>query len=466
MAWSLFGRNRDPTRDLGFGSSIASGQSRYYYNNGNDQSIVEAIYNKIAIDVANLRFEHVKLDAKGMYLATVNDDINQCITYEANIDQTGRALIQDIALSMMDGDGVVAVVPTRTDTNPDDGTFKVQEMRVAKILEWYPKYIKIRIYNDNTGMFEDRVVSKRMCAIIENPFYSVMNGNNSIMRRLVRKLNLIDVVDEQSGSGKLDVVIQLPYTAKTPARKEEAERRRKDIENQLANSKYGIAYTEGVEHITQLNRAAENNLLQSAEYLTKLMYSELGITAEIMNGTADEACMANYMSRTVSPIADAICTEFKRKFLSKNAITRGETITYFSNPLKLIAIGQAGDLFDKLSRNEILTGNELRATLGFLPSDDPNASKLLNKNINHPDENQNGSAQAQTGSTVSAPARKTPYTGSVNMNIPDLQTIVERSMSDNPIPKSTEESAVFNPDDWGPAPTIEELDAQPWPPED
>lgn len=382
-AWNVF-MNRDPTKTRYVDASIGymHRPDRARLTRGNERSIITAVFNRIALDVAESDIRHIRLDDNKRFIEEVDSDLNYCLTTEANIDQTGRALIHDLTLSMLD-EGVVALVPTETERDPDlYDSMKIYSMRVGKITEWYPKYVRVRLYNELRGRQEEIIVSKKSCAIIENPLYAVVNEPNSTMQRLIRKLSLLDVIDEQSGSGKLDLIIQLPYVIKTPARKKQAEERRADIEQQLAGSKYGIAYTDGTEHITQLNRPVENNLMKQVEYLTDLLLSQLGITQEILDGSADEKTMQNYYNRIVTPILTAITEEMKRKFLSKTARTQRQSIQFFRDPFKLVPVSQIPELADKLTRNEIMTSNEIRQIIGLKPSDDPNADELRNKNLN------------------------------------------------------------------------------------
>ena len=387
-AWNAF-FNKDPTpveRNDGFVYSYRPDRPKL--TRGNERSIVNAIYNRISLDVSALNIRHCRLDKNNRYIEDIDSKINRCLTLEANIDQTGRSFIQDIVMSMLD-EGCVAIIPVDTETNPMiSGSYDILTMRTGKILEWRPTTIKVRVYNEKTGLKEDIVVPKKMAAIIENPLYSVINEPNSTMQRLIRKLNLLDTIDEQSGAGKLDLIIQLPYIIKTDARRKQAEERRKDIEMQLAGSKYGIAYTDGTERITQLNRPVENNLMKQIEYLTSMLYSQLGITQSILDGTADEKTMLNYNNRTIEPIVSAIVDEMKRKFLTKTAITQGQSIKFFSEPFKLVPISNIADIADKFTRNEILSSNEIRGIIGMQPSNDPKADQLLNKNISQPNDSQ------------------------------------------------------------------------------
>ncbi len=386
-AWNAF-LNRDPTR---FGYDIGTGYSyrpdRPRLSRGNERSIVTSVYNRIALDAAQISIQHVQLDKDNRFLEVLKSGLNNCLSLEANIDQTGRAFIQDVVMSMLD-EGCVAIVPTDTDDDPveHDG-FGVLSMRTAKILEWYPQYVKVRVYNERTGLKEDIILPKRTVAIIENPLYAVINEPNSTMQRLIRKLNLLDVVDEQSSSGKLDLIIQLPYVIKTEARRQQAEKRRKDIETQLSGSKYGIAYTDGTERITQLNRSVENNLMKQIEYLTSMLYSQLGITQSILDGTADDKTMLNYYNRTIEPIISAIVDEMKRKFLTKTARSQRKSILFFRDPFKLVPVSELAEIADKFTRNEIATSNEMRQTIGWKPSKDPKADELRNKNLSEPSGN-------------------------------------------------------------------------------
>lgn len=382
-AWNAF-FNKDPTPvKWDNGASYSYRPDRPRLTRGNERSIVTAIYNRIALDVSALIMKHCRLDENGRYSEDVESKFNRCLTVEANLDQTARAFKQDIVMSMLD-EGCVAVVPVDTNQDPLKGSYDILTMRTGKILEWRPSTIKVRAYNEKTGEKEDIVVPKCTTAIIENPLYAVINEPNSTMQRLIRKLNLLDAVDEQSSAGKLDLIIQLPYIIKTDARRQQAEARRKDIEMQLSGSKYGIAYTDGTERITQLNRSIDNNLMKQIEYLTSMLYSQLGITQSILDGTADEKTMLNYNNRTVEPIASAIVDEMKRKFLTKTAISQSQTVMYFMDPFKLVPVSNLADIADKFTRNEILSSNEVRQIIGMKPSDDPKADELLNKNISQP----------------------------------------------------------------------------------
>ena len=386
-AWNAFIGNRDPTfsfRDIGGGYAIRPDRPRF--TGGNERTIINAIYNRIAIDAATIDIKHVYLDEEGRYKETVKSGLNNCLDVEANIDQTGRAFKHDIFLSLLD-EGYIAVVPVDTTINPKNtDSYEIVTMRTGKIIEWKPLSVKVRLYNDQTGNKEEIWCPKKTVAILENPFYSVMNERNSTMQRLVRKLNLLDAIDEQSGSGKLDMIIQLPYVVKSPTRKADAERRRQDLESQLQGSKYGIGYIDGTEKITQLNRPLENNLLKQIEYLTAQLYSQLGMTQEILNGTADEQAMTNYYSRTIEPLVSVPVDEFRRKFLTKTARTRGQSILYFRDLFKLVPIEKMAKVADTFTRNEIMSKNEIRQGLGMRPSTDPKADQLINSNLNHSPE--------------------------------------------------------------------------------
>ena len=384
-AWNAF-NSRDPTpARSNYGTSVYTYRpDRPRLTRGNERSIVTAIYNRIAMDVAAIDIRHCKLDENGRYKEDIKSHLNECLSVEANVDQTARALIQDIVISMLD-EGVVAVVPVDTTLDPiRTGSYDIHSLRTGKILEWYPDRVKVRLYNENTGKKEEVVLPKKMVAIIENPLYAVINEPNSTMQRLIRKLVLLDEVDEQSGAGKLDLIIQLPYVVKTQTRQDQAEKRRKDIEMQLSGSKYGIAYADATEKITQLNRPVENNLLKTIEYLTKVLYGQLGYHETILDGTADEKTMLNYNNRTIEPIIAAIVNEMKRKFLTKTARTKGETIKYFIDPFRLTPVSQLAEIADKFTRNEIVSSNEFRQVIGFKPSDDPKADQLINSNISQP----------------------------------------------------------------------------------
>lgn len=385
-AWNAF-FNRDPTPIFdNSGNSSSYRPDRYRPTRGNERSIITAINNRIAIDVAAIPIRHIKLDEDGGYLNTIESGLNNCLNLEANIDQTGRSFLQDVVLSMLD-EGCVALVPTVTNVNPDyTDSYDIYEIRTGKITEWYPKQVKVEVYNDNSGRKQQILRPKRKVAIIENPMYSVMNEPNSTMQRLIRKLKLLDAVDEQSSSGKLDLIIQLPYVVKTETRRQQAENRRKEIEEQLTGSKYGIAYTDGTERITQLNRAVENNLLKQVEYLTSMLFSQLGITQTILDGTADEKTILNYRNRIIEPILSAIVDAMKVRFITKTARTQGQSISFFMEPFKLVPVSEIAEIADKFTRNEIMTSNEIRQIVGMKPSRAPQADELRNKNLNRSDE--------------------------------------------------------------------------------
>ena len=392
-AWNAF-MNRDPTPKylnsvLPYGGYVSAIRpDRIRFTRGNERTIVTSIYNRIAMDVAAIKIEHARLDENERYAGRVESGLCNCLMFEANADQTGRAFIQDVVMSMFD-EGCVAVVPVDTTIDPEQtGSYDIKTLRVAQILEWFPKHIRVRCYNENTGRKEELLLSKDMVAIIENPLYATMNEPNSMLQRLKRKLALLDSVDEQTSSGKLDLIIQLPYVIKNDARRKQAETRRTQIEEQLSGSKYGIAYTDGTEKITQLNRSVENNLLKQIEYLTNIVYSQLGLTASVFDGTADEKTMLNYYNRTIEPVISAIADEMKRKFLTKTARTQGQSIVFFRDPFRLVPTNDLAELADKLGRNEIVTSNEFRQILGFKPSDDPRADELRNKNLNEPTDAQ------------------------------------------------------------------------------
>ena len=382
-AWNAFtGTDYTTYQDVGPGYS--SRPDRIRLTRGNERSIITSVYNRIALDVAALNVQHIRLDENGRFLSVIQDGLNTCLTVEANIDQTARAFIQDIVVSMLD-EGCVAIVPVDTTYDPSvTGSYDIQTMRVGKILDWYPQHVRVRLYNERTGTKENILVPKSTVAIVENPLYAVVNEPNSTMQRLIRKLNLLDVIDEQSGSGKLDLIIQLPYVIKTEARRQQAENRRKDIEAQLSGTKYGIAYADGTERITQLNRSVNNNLMSQIEYLTSMLYSQLGITQSILDGTADEKTMLNYNNRTIEPIISAIVDEMKRKFLTKTARSQKQSIMFFRDPFKLVPVNELAEIADKFTRNEIMTSNEIRQIVGMRPSSDPNADELRNKNLSAP----------------------------------------------------------------------------------
>lgn len=382
-AWNAFVMNKDPTfsvRNNGMG--YAYRPDRLRLTRGNERSIITSVYNRIALDAAAINVQHVRLDDNDRFAEIIDSGLNECLNVDANVDQTGRALIQDAVMSMLD-EGCIAIVPTDTTIDPvASNSYEINKLRVGKVVEWYPSSIRVLIYNERNGKQEEITVPKKIAAIIENPLYAVMNEPNSTMQRLIRKLNLLDVVDEQSGAGKLDLIIQLPYVIKTDARRQAAEKRRKDIEMQLAGSKYGIAYTDGAEHITQLNRSVDNNLMSQIEYLTSMLYSQLGITSGVMDGTADEKTMNNYYTRTIEPILSAIVDEMRRKFLTKTARSQGQSVRFFRDPFKLVPVTELPDIVDKFTRNEVTTSNEMRQVIGMKPSKDPNADQLRNKNLN------------------------------------------------------------------------------------
>lgn len=389
-AWNVF-RNRDLKADmswqLGYGDSRRA--DRVILSSNNEKTIVNAIYNRIALDVAALKFRHVRLDENGRFKEEMGTNLNEVLSVEANIDQSGRAFIHDLALSMID-EGVVAAVPVETSEDPEvSNSYDIYQMRVGPIVEWYPQHVKVRLYNSVTGQHQDMPFRKKDVAILENPFYAVMNAPNSTLQRLIRKLRILDVIDEQAGSGKLDLIIQLPYTIRSEARQQQAEIRRKSVEDQLAGNKLGIAYIDSTEKVIQLNRSVENNLLKQVEYLTSMLYSQLGLNQSILDNTADEQTQLSYSNKIVEPIASTITDEFKRKFLTKTARSQGQSIMFFTEPFRMTPAAQMADLADKLTRNEILTSNEVRQIIGMKPSTDPKADELRNSNLNHPDENGN-----------------------------------------------------------------------------
>lgn len=383
QAWNAFLNNKDPTlpefRDIGSSYSIRPDRPRL--TPGNERSIITSVVNRIALDVAAVRIRHIRTNENDQYLGEINSSLNNCLSLEANIDQTGRAFIQDVVMSMLD-EGTVAIVPIDTSVDPrQNNSYEIHTMRTGKIVEWYPQHVRVSVYNDRTGQKEELVLPKTSVGIIENPLYAVMNERNSTLQRLIRKLNLLDVIDEQSGSGKLDLIIQLPYVIKNEARKEQAEKRRKDIEQQLAGSKYGIAYTDGTEKITQLNRTVENNLMGQIEYLTSMLYSQLGINQAVLDGTADAMSMLNYNNRTIEPILSAICDELKRKFLTKTARTQGQSIKFFIDAFRFVTLNDLAGSADALSRNAIVAPNEFRQIIGMKPAEDPQADMLMNRNM-------------------------------------------------------------------------------------
>lgn len=381
--WNAF-RSREPTRYIDYGSSYGYRPDRPRFSRGNERSIATAVYNRIALDASSVIIQHCKLDKDGRFLSEINSGLNNCLNLEANIDQTGRAFKHDVFMSMLD-EGVIAIMPVDTNLDPEiTGGYDIETMRTGKIVKWYPEHVTLSVYNEKIGRRDDITVPKKTVAIVENPLYAVINEPNSTMQRLIKKLNILDAIDEQSGSGKLDMIIQLPYIIKTPARREQAEARRKDIEDQLASSKYGIAYTDGTERITQLNRPVDNNLMAQIEYLTSMLYSQLGITQSILDGTADEKTMLNYYDRSIEPIVSAVVDEMKRKFLTKTARSQNQSIKFFRDPFKLAPATDLAEIADKFTRNEIMSKNEFRQVIGMKPSDDPKADQLINSNITQP----------------------------------------------------------------------------------
>lgn len=386
-AWNAFFYNdNNYVNPQNLGGFSTFRPDRVHFSRGVEKSIVTSVYNRIALDATSIAIKHVRLDDNGRFLEEMDSGLQNCLNVEANIDQTGRAFLQDVVMSMLD-EGCVAIVPVDTTIDPaKSGSYEINTLRTGKILEWYPAHVRVRVYNDRKGIYEEVTLPKSMVGVIENPLYAVINEPNSTMQRLIRKLSLLDVVDEQTSSGKLDLIIQLPYVIKTDARKKQADERRKDIEMQLAGSKYGIAYTDGTEKITQLNRPAENNLMKQVEYLTDMLYSQLGLTQSIMDGSANDKTMLNYYNRTIEPILAAIVDEIKRKFLTKTARTQGQTIMYFRDPFKLVPVNDIAEIADKFTRNEIMTSNEIRQIVGMKPADDPSADELRNKNLNQSSE--------------------------------------------------------------------------------
>lgn len=379
-AWNAF-LNRDPPGSRYYGGGYSYRPDRMRFSRGSERTIINAIYNRIALDAASITINHVKLDENNRFDSIIDSGLNYCLNTEANADQTGRGLIQDIVMTFLE-EGVAAVVPEKTNFDPRySNSYEIYSMRVGAPVEWYPNHVRVRLFNELTGQKEEITFPKKMVALIENPFYAVMNAPNSTMQQLVRKLALLDVVDEQAGSGKLDMIIQLPYVIKSQARRDQAEQRRAEIEKQLSGSKYGIAYTDGTERIVQLNRSLENNILKSIEYLTNMVYSQLGVTQEILNGTADEKTMNNYMNRIIEPVIAAIADEFKRKFLTKTARTQGQSIMFFRDPFRLAPVSMIAEMADKFTRNEIMTPNEFRQVIGMKPSKDPKSDQLVNRNI-------------------------------------------------------------------------------------
>ena len=390
-AWGLFTNtnNKNPTVKPE-GSSYTISPTRPRFTRGNERTIVTSVYNRIAIDASNIDIMHVRLDDEGRFKEPIKSNLNNCLTVEANIDQTSRAFMLDVVISLLD-EGCVAVVPVKTTLNPNNTeSYDIEELRTGRIVEWFPKHVMIRLYNDETGMYQDVTLPKSQVAIIENPLYTIMNEPNSTMQRLIHKLSLLDIIDEESSSGKMDLIIQLPYIIKNDTKRSQAEERRKQIEDQLRGSRYGVAYIDGTEKVTQLNRSVENNILKQVEYLTNLLYSQLGLTQTIMDGTADENAMNNYYNRTVEPVVSAIIDEFHRKFLTKTARTQGQAIMFFRDPFKLMSVTTIADTADKFTRNELLSSNEFRQIIGRKPSSDPKADMLLNKNISHAPEEMDG----------------------------------------------------------------------------
>ena len=404
--WNAFTNNRDPTLEYSTGPGYYYRPDRPRFTRGNERSIVTSVYNRIALDVSAISIQHVRLDGNGRFSSVIESGLNNCLTLDANMDQTGRAFIQDVVMSMLD-EGCVAIVPVDTTLDPAvTSSFDINTMRVGKIIEWRPKHVKVRIYNEKTAKKEEVILSKKEVAIVENPLYAVMNEPNSTMQRLIHKLSLLDITDEQTASGKLDLIIQLPYVIRTEAKKQQAENRRKDIEMQLAGSKYGIAYADGTEKITQLNRSVENNLMKQIEYLTNNLYGQLGITQTILDGSADDKTMLNYYNRTIEPIVSAIVDEMKRKFLTKTARSQGQSILFFRDPFKLVPVNDIAEIADKFTRNEILTSNEIRQIIGIKPSEDPKADELRNSNI----------AEAKQDRTLEKPVSESLEEGGKNQN--------------------------------------------------
>lgn len=401
-AWNTF-NNKDPTIAYHYlGTGYARRPDRVRFNRGNERSLVTAVYNRIALDCASIDVKHIQLDENGRFLSEIDSGLNRCLTEEANLDQTGRAFKHDVYMSMLD-EGCLAIVPTDRTISEEDRTVEIEKMRTGQILEWYPKHVRVRLYNEQTGLKEDITIRKETAAIVENPLYAVINEPNSTMQRLIRKLNLLDAIDEQSGSGKLDLIIQLPYIIKTDARRKQAEDRRRSIEEQLSGSKYGIAYTDGTERVTQLNRPVENQLMKQVEFLTSMLYSQLGMTQSILDGSADDKTMLNYYARTVEPLVSAPVDEMKRKFITPEDRKKRQTIMFFRDPFKLVPVNDIAEIADKFTRNEIASSNEIRQTMGWKPSLDPRADELRNKNLSEP----NGEAQPQQ----KEPGSSTPNLG-------------------------------------------------------
>ena len=396
QAWNAFMDKDNFSRYRDIGPGYYRRPDRPMFTRGNERSIVTSVFNRIAIDAASINLRHVRLDENDRFVETMDTGLNNCLSVEANTDQTGRAFVQDAVMSMLD-EGCIAILPVDTTGDPNStGAYDINSMRVGKIIDWYPQHVKVQVYNERTGNKEDITLHKSIAAIVENPLFAVVNEPNSTLKRLIAKLNLLDAIDQQSGSGKLDLIIQLPYVIKTEARRQQAETRRQDIVNQLSGSKYGIAYTDGTEHITQLNRSVENNLMAQIEYLTSMLYSQLGITQSILDGTADDKTMLNYYNRTIDPILSAIVDEIKRKFLTKTARTQLQSISAFRDPFKLVPVNDLSEIADKFTRNEILSSNEIRQIIGMKPSADPKADELRNKNLSKPE----GGDNPPTPSTV------------------------------------------------------------------
>lgn len=391
-AWNAFVNNGSSNEYHDYGASFSYQPSRRRLNRGNERTIVNAVLNRLAVDASQLKIEHVRLDENNKYIESIPSKLNYCLNVEANIDQTGRAFIQDVVLSMLD-EGCIAIVPVETTLNPKEGSFDVTNLRVGKVVTWFPQHVRVRLYNEKTGQQEEVTLPKKVVAIVENPFYSVMNEPSSVFRRLINKLNLLDAVDDQLGSGKLDLIIQLPYTVRNETKLAQAEKRRKAMEEQLTNSKYGVAYMDATEKITQLNRPLENNLMKQIEYLTSMFYSQLGITEEIMNGTASEETMNNYYTRTIEPIITAPVDAMNRTFLTKTAKTQGQSIMFFRDPFKLMPTAEVANIADKFTRNEIMSPNEIRQIVGMKPSKDPSADELRNRNINQSAEESKGNEE-------------------------------------------------------------------------
>lgn len=420
--WNAFMGREPPRYDYGYSTTYRTDKT--ILSRGVDRTIVTSIYNKIALDVASVDIEHVKVDQNDNFKEKYSKSyLSEALTTEANLDQTGREFIQDLVLSMFD-EGVAAAVPVDCDRNPRLGSFDPITLRVGKIIQWYPQHVKVRVYNERTGQKEELTLPKRSVGIVTNPFYSVMNQPNSTLQRLIRKLTLLDAIDEQTSVGKLDLIIQLPYVIKTEARREQAEKRRRDIETQLSGSKYGIAYTDGTEHITQLNRSLDNNLMSQIEYLTSMLYSQLGISKEVFDGTADEKTMLNYQNRTLAPILTAITEEFTRKFLTRTARTQGQRIKFMQSPFKLVPVSQIADIADKFTRSEILSSNELRAIVGFKPVDDPRANELRNSNLNQ-------SPDAPSPATTNPDAESSSEAGGDSTLPPEILDYVKRFKNQN-----------------------------------